>query len=225
LQENNLHLGKARPKAVVVTGEPLLPHQRELIENVLQCRVFNEYGCAEFGPVAYECPQGRLHINAENVFVEIDRDADGHGRGNLVMTELNNLGMPMIRYRMGDVGVLSGEPCDCGRGLPVLEEISGRSLDFIQTGDGKKVHGMYFEYLPKYFIGEIRQFQIVQEELPRVTVRVLKDAEFNESTLTRFEEKLREVIGHDIGIDFDIESAVFREATGKHRMVVSKLPT
>ena len=227
IQENNLQLGKVRPKAVVVTGERLLPHQRELIESVLQCRVFNEYGCAEFGPIAYECPQGKLHINAENVLVEVDKnaDADGDDRGNLVMTELNNLGMPMIRYRMGDVGVLSGEPCECGRGLPILEEISGRTLDFIQTGDGKKVHGMYFEYLPKYFIGEIRQFQIVQDELSSVTVRVLKDADFNESTLARFEEKLREVIGADVGIEFDIEASVFREATGKHRMVVSKINT
>jgi phenylacetate-CoA ligase len=121
--------------------------------------------------------------------------------------------------------VLSEEPCECGRGLPILEEISGRTLDFIQTGDGKKVHGMYFEYLPKYFIGEIRQFQIVQDELSSVTVRILKDVDFNESTLARFEEKLREVIGADVVIEFDIEASVFREATGKHRMVVSKINT
>jgi len=225
VKENELPLEKIRLKAIIVTGEPLLTHQRELIEGVFGCRVFNEYGCAEFGPVAYECPNGALHINAENVLVEVEAtgDAVDDGRGNLIMTELNNAGMPMVRYRMGDVGVLANEPCDCGRGLPILQEISGRTLDFVQTADGKRVHGMYFDYLPKYFIGEIHQFQIVQEDLQHITIRVVKDVGFNESTIPRFEEKLRKAVGESIALEYEVGDTPFREATGKHRLVVSKI--
>jgi phenylacetate-CoA ligase len=225
LKENALPTDRVPMKAIIVTGEPLLAHQRELIESVFGCRVFNEYGCAEFGPVAYECPKGALHIMAENVFVEVEAgdDAANGGRGNLIMTELNNSGMPIVRYRMGDIGVLADEPCECGRGLPVLQEISGRMLDFVQTPDGRKVHGMYFDYLPKYFIGEIHQFQIIQEDLQHITIRVVKDAGFKESTISRFEEQLRKVVGDAVVLKYEVEDTPFREATGKHRLVVSKI--
>ncbi|UCG88840.1 MAG: phenylacetate--CoA ligase family protein [Gemmatimonadota bacterium] len=222
---NALPVDEVHLKAIIVTGEPLLSHQRQLIEEVFGCRVFNEYGCAEFGPVACECPKGALHIMAENVLVEVEAADDdaSRERGNLIMTELNNFGMPMIRYRMGDVGVLADESCECGRGLPVLQEISGRMLDFVQTADGKKVHGMYFDYLPKYFIGEIHQFQIIQEDLQHITVRVVKDAGFNESTIARFEEKLRRALGNAVDLKYEIGDTPFREETGKHRLVVSRI--
>jgi phenylacetate-CoA ligase len=212
-------------KGILVTGEPLFGHQRELMEDVFRCRVYNEYGCAEFGPVAYECPECELHIMAENVHVEIERAGgeSASGRGNLIMTELNNSGMPIIRYRMGDVGILSTGACSCGRGLPVLKEISGRLLDSVHTPDGKKVHGMYFEYLPKYFIGEIRQFQIVQEDLGHIRVRVVRDPQFNESTLSRFEGEIRKVIGQSVAVEFVVEAEISREATGKNRLVVSRI--
>jgi phenylacetate-CoA ligase len=225
VKESSLPLGKVHLKAIIVTGEPLLTHQREIIESVFECRVFNEYGCAEFGPVAYECPKGALHITAENVLVEVEagEDRSQSGRGNLIMTELNNSGMPMVRYRMGDVGILASEPCECGRGLPVLKEITGRSLDFVQTADGRKVHGMYFDYLPKYFIGEIHQFQIIQEDLQHITIRVVKDGAFNDGTIPRFEEKLRRVLGDSVVLHYKLEDVAFREATGKHKLVVSKI--
>jgi phenylacetate-CoA ligase len=225
IADNDLRLDPITLKGILVTGEPLFGHQRELMEAVFRCRVYNEYGCAEFGPVAYECPEGELHIMAENVHVEIER-ADGEsadGRGNLVMTELNNSGMPIIRYRMGDVGILSEGACSCGRGLPVLKEISGRLLDSVRTPDGKRVHGMYFEYLPKYFIGEIRQFQIVQEDLQHIKVRVVRDPQFNESTLLRFEGEIRKVIGRSVAVEFVVEAEIPREATGKNRLVVSRI--
>ena len=225
IADNDLAMDTVTLKAILVTGEPLFGHQRELMEAVFRCRVYNEYGCAEVGPVAYECPEGQLHIMAENVHVEIERGREGAvgERGNLVMTELNNLGMPIIRYRMGDVGVLAEEACSCARGLPVLKEISGRLLDSIRTPDGRNVHGMYFEYLPKYFIGEIRQFQIVQEDLERIKVRVVRDPQFSEYTLRRFESEIRKVIGQRVAVDFVVESEIPREATGKNRLVVSRL--
>jgi phenylacetate-CoA ligase len=224
IRRNDLSDSKINVTAIVVTGEPLFTHQREAIESVFQCKVFNEYGCAEFGPVAYECPHETLHINAENVLVELEKgDSPDGGRGNLVMTELNNAGMPMIRYRMGDVGVLSNETCKCGRGLPILEEISGRLLDFVRTTDGKKVHGIYFDYLPKYFIGEIHQFQIVQDDLRYLTIRIVKDSGFNDSTIAKLEKQMRSVVGENVEIKFTFESKILPERTGKHRLVVSSL--
>ena len=118
---------KYPPTCVITTSEVLTDYHRELIGNVFQCRVYNEYGCGETGTIAHECEFGSMHINAENVIVEIVRDGevvnDGEV-GDIVVTDLNNFAMPLIRYNLKDIGYIDSEPCPCGRGLPIL----GRSL-------------------------------------------------------------------------------------------------
>lgn len=224
IMENQLPIGTT--KAVVVTGEPLFLYQRELIASVFGCNVYNEYGCAEFGPIAYECPAGRLHIMAENLYVEVGEN--GHilsdcKTGDLIITELNNFGMPIIRYRLGDVGILTNEKCTCGRGLPILKDIFGRTVSFIQTPEGNIIHGISFDYLPKYFLGEIRQFQMVQESPGHIKINVVKDLDFNEHTIKKFERKLRKVIGQKIETIFVFKERIPRENTGKYRFVISKM--
>lgn len=220
---NELPIKNLDIKTIITTGELLFSYQRQVIEKTFNCRVYNEYGCAEFGPIAYECPHGNLHIMAENLYVEIENQTDD-GRGELIITELNNFVMPLIRYKLGDIGIVSYSKCTCGRELPVLKEISGRALDFVKTPDGRVIHGIYFDYLPKYFLGEIRQFQIVQEEIHTICVNIVKDSGFNKHTLQKFEKKLREVVGTKVDIIFEFKEAIPRENTGKFHFVISKLP-
>jgi len=220
--KNHLPIEKLDIKAIIVTGEPLFPWQKEIIERIFRCRVYNEYGCTECAPIAYECPQGKLHITAEIVYVEVE-NPDNEKRGNLIITELNNLVMPLIRYKLGDIGVISYNKCSCGRELPILEEITGRTVDFIKTPDGKVIHGIYFDYLPKYFLGQIKQFQIIQESVDTLHINIVKDADFNKHTLKKFEKKLRDIIGSRINIIFEFKEVISRERTGKFRFVISKL--
>ena len=103
-------------------------------------------------------------------------------------------------------------------------QVAPRSVDFIKTPEGKLLHGINFDYLPKYFLEEIRQFQIVQHDLHAITVTVVKDAGFNDATLSRFEKKLREIVGEAISLRFVLQDSIPREKTGKTRFVATLLP-
>lgn len=223
LQNKSLPMEKSGIKTIIVTGEPITPHQREIIENTFACRVYNNYACEEFATIAFECPEGNLHLMSENVYVEVEKQKTGDGAGELIITELNNSTMPLIRYRLGDVGVLSHSKCNCGRGLPVLQEIWGRSVEFIKTPDGRIIHGINFDYLPKYFLNEIQRFQIVQVDMNTICVSLIKDKGFNETTIRRFENKLRGILGDEVKIIIDFKEVIPRENTGKFRFVISKL--
>src|SRR5690606_30639221 len=119
----------------------LLDRERELIERVMGCKVTNRYGCEEVGLIASECEEHRgLHINVDDVFLEV---VDDEGRpvkpgipGKILVTDLANYGMPLIRYRIEDVGILSDRQCPCGRGLPLMHSIMGRVADFLKRADG-----------------------------------------------------------------------------------------
>jgi phenylacetate-CoA ligase len=187
--------------------------------------VYTEYGCAEFGPIAFECEAGELHTAAENAHIEVEDN--GHScnndcRGNLIITELNNYGMPLIRYKIGDMGILTDHQCACGRQLPVLKEISGREVDFIETPEGNIIHGVSFDYLPKYFLEEIKQFQIIKENPGNLLINIVKGNKFNTDTLKRFEEKLRSLIGKSTHVDFRSVEQIPRDKSGKLRFIISK---
>jgi len=215
------------PRFMMTGAEVLTPHHRSRITEAFGAPVYDVYSSCEFHIVGWECKRtGELHTSDDSTVVEVvagGRQVAPGEEGEVVGTALHSYAMPIIRYRMGDVGILSEGTCSCGRGLPVLKEVSGRMLDSVQTPDGKKVHGMYFEYLPKYFIGEIRQFQIVQEDLRRITVRIVREPGFNESTLVRFEDEIRKVVGRSVVVEFVVEVEIPREATGKNRLVVSRI--
>lgn len=223
LIERNLDLEKLCINAVLVTGEPLFRHQREIMEKKFDCRVYVKYGAEEFGSIAYECPEGNLHVMSENVYVEVEKQEQNKEKGNLLITGINNFIMPLIRYRIGDIGIISKLKCNCGRELPIIKEISGRSADFIKTPDGKVMHGINFDYIPKYFLSEIKQFQIIQKEINTVCVNIVKDTGFNKQTSNQFEKKLRVLLGNKINIQFVFKEAIPREKTGKTRFVSSML--
>src|SRR3989475_4471568 len=156
-------------KLVVTTAEVLSEPQREHLRRAFGCPVQNEYGCGEVGPIAYECPNEALHVMTEHLYVELvgpdGRPAGPRQSGEVVVTDLANRAMPLVRYRLGDFAVAGREPCPCGRGFPTLERIWGREYDFVETADGRRFHGEFFMYLFEEMrqrgIG-VRQFQGVQ---------------------------------------------------------------
>src|SRR5262249_53713471 len=125
-----------RPNGIISTAMLLHDWQRTLIEQVFDCPVTNRYGCEEVSLIASECElhQG-LHINADSVYCEVT----GGSHGKLLVTDLTNRAMPLIRYQIGDVVVGSDRVCRCGRGLPVLERIEGREADYVLTPSGSLI--------------------------------------------------------------------------------------
>lgn len=213
-------------KVIFVTSERLYPYQREQIEKTFGAPVANGYGGRDAGFIAHECPQGAMHITAEDIVVEIVSD-DGvvlpHGeKGEIVITHLATGDFPFVRYRTGDVGSLSTESCPCRRGLPLLAEIEGRSTDFVKAADGTVLHGLALIYVLRE-IAEVEAFKIVQETLTRITVQIVtssSDTEQMEATITR---QFRRRLGESLVVKFVYPGHIAREASGKFRYVVSQL--
>ena len=144
-------VGIINPKAIITTSEVLTEADRSYISNVFGCRVFNEYGCGEVNTIAHECEYGSLHINSESLIIEVIGDAGiplpPGNAGEIVVTDLNNFAMPLIRYKLSDWGMVSPKMCSCGRGLPVIEKVYGRAYDSLINDAGKKFHGEFFLYI------------------------------------------------------------------------------
>ena len=211
-------------KVAFVTSESLYDHQRRQIEKTFGCRVANGYGGRDAGFIAHECPEGSLHITAEDLIVELI-DADGRvvpagEPGEIVITHLATRDFPFVRYRTGDVGVLGNRACACGRGLPTLSEVKGRSTDFVVAMDGTVLHGLALIYVVRDLPG-IRTFAIVQESLERTRVSIVPEGGFDERARTTIREGIKARLGAGVAVDVDVVESIAAERSGKHRYVKS----
>ena len=208
------------------TSERLYDHQREAIERVFGCPVANGYGSRDAGFIAHQCPQGGMHLTAEDLIVEI---VDGEGRvlppgqaGEIVVTHLATGDFPFIRYRTGDVAVMDTATCACGRGLPMLREIQGRATDFVVARDGTVMHGLALIYVLRD-LPQVAGFRIVQESLEHTRVQVVPGVGFDADTVGRIEHGLAARLGEGVRIDVEQVAEIAPEKSGKYRYVVSKV--
>jgi len=216
-----------RPRAVVTTSEVLSPDDRAAIATAFGTRVFNEYGCGELGTIAHECAEGRLHTSDENMIVEIldgDRPCKPGEKGELVITELNNFALPLIRYRTGDFAALAEEPCPCGRQLKVIDKLYGRAYDFILSPSGRKFHAeflMYiFEEAQRHEIG-IAQFQVRQTSVDTLEVlAVPSPGGFTPEAERSLVDRIRTLLGENMTINVTRVERIERERSGKMRVIV-----
>lgn len=213
-------------KCVISTSEVLTPPHRAFLQEVFQCPVYDEYGCAEVGTVAHECEEGSMHVNAENMIVEVldgDRRCRPGEIGELVITELNNLAMPLIRYRMGDYAALSAKQCICGRALPVIEKVVGRAYDIIRNKEGRLFHGEFFMYIfeevKKRKMG-VDAFQVVQMGVDRLRIRVKPSKGYCAQTEALIKKRILSDYGKDTILEFEKVNEIRREPSGKMRLVV-----
>ncbi len=218
-------LGDFRIPVIYSTGEMLYPHQKEFVEKQFGGKVFDYYGCNEIGSLAYECERGRRHITDEHVIFEVtDEKGDPvTGRPGLItITDLDNYSMPFIRYRNGDAGVITNEQCPCGRGLTVLTNLEGRLQDYLRSADGNLVPAIYFPGRFRALKG-IAQYQIVQNDLDSITLRIVKRDSFSADELKEMTGAIKEVLGKDLVIK--VEEMDFIELTGrgKDRPVICRI--
>ncbi len=227
IRKYGIDLSRLKLKGLISSAETLSDEKRSVIESAFQCKVLNRYGSSEVGLIASEClAQEGLHINAENVFVEIQRDgkdAEPGEMGEIIATDLWNYGMPFIRYQMSDVGVKSGRLCSCGRGLPFLQEVTGRISDFFIDSKGGLVHGEYFTHL-FYGIEGVEQFQLIQESLDKITLKIHGGQNFRKSVLEPVIAKIKLCLGNNVQVDVVVCTESFVEASGKFRFTISRVP-
>jgi phenylacetate-CoA ligase len=210
-------------KGIVTTGEPLYQHQRQLVEKAFGCKVLDSYRCREVGPIAQECVEQKgLHINSESLFVEVVPPAEvgvyEDGTGDIVVTDLLNFGMPLIRYKIGDMGILSSRKCDCGRGLPMLEQICGRSADNLRAVDGRQITaGSLVLYLVDEAPGSLGQVQIIQDKTDHLIIRMTPDPPPTERIKLYQVKVVKQMFGEEMNISFEIVDEIKRGESGKYQ--------
>ncbi len=204
----------------MTSAEVLEDEDRALLERVFGCRVFNRYGCREVSVIASECEaHAGLHVMAEGLYLEIETGggaAQPGQAGSILVTDLLNYAMPLIRYRIGDVGSWARGDCSCGRSLPRLEKVAGRVTDFLTGIDGRMVSGVY---LATYVVAQqpwLGQVQIRQERVGSLRYRVKPGHDFS---FDRAQAYLREAtencLGRGSNVEVEIVDALPSEPSGK----------
>jgi phenylacetate-CoA ligase len=212
-------------RAAIITGESLLRAQRGLIERVLGCKTVIEYGCTELGVIAFECPSGGLHLTHENHIFEFEcdgRDAKPGERADLVITSLNERAVPLVRYAIGDIVVPTERACACGRTMPLISSVEGRTHDNIQTPAGQVVHAMFFTHMFDA-LPAVHQFRIVQESIDALRIELRGAGEIP----ARDKEFIRSAGEQAMGPGVKVEVVQVREmpvsSSGKQPWIISKL--
>jgi phenylacetate-CoA ligase len=220
--------GDIRPRGIISTAMVLHAWQRRLIEAVFACPVTNRYGCEEVSLIACECERhDGLHINSDGVYVEIlngGRPAAPGEAGHIVVTDLTNQAMPLIRYQVGDMAVSSGRRCPCGRGLPLLESIEGREADYVVTARGELISGISLTENFALEVPGIAQIQIVQEQVDRFLFRMVRSDDFNAGSLRQLKEMVQRRFGASATFACEYVDRIPQEPSGKYRFCISRVP-
>lgn len=215
-------------KVAFVTAERLYDDQKALISEIFNCPVANGYGSRDAGFIAHQCPNGNMHITAEDVIVEI---IDENGNqvpegepGEIVVTHLSTKDFPFIRYKTGDVAAMESSKCDCGRNLPVLTDIQGRATDFITASDGTVMHGLALIYIVRDLEG-IENFKIIQQSKLELDVEIVVDETFQKQSIEIIKNGMQERLGRDVLVNVYKVDRIKPEKSGKYRYVMSKVET
>jgi phenylacetate-CoA ligase len=208
---------------VITNAEPLSDAQRKTIQSAFGCPVRETYGMVEFVAAASECEHGSLHAWPEvgQLEVLVDESPAGPGSiGEFVCTGFQNPEMPLIRYRVGDSGQAPDwrHACGCGRRLPVLRSLRGRTNDVVIAPDGRRVF-----WLNPVFHGQpVREAQIIQQSLDRIQVRYVPENGFDVLAQQTIRHRLIERLG-PVQVDFEAAEWIPRGPNGKFQAVVSQL--
>ena len=228
LARRALQKGWDQPLQSVVTwGDNLYPQYRKTIEKAFNTKVYDTYGCAEGIQISAQCGCGSTyHIHGLDTIVEF---LDDHGnpaadneQGNIILTRLYPGPMPLIRYKVGDIGIHGlKRKCECGRGFDLMESIQGRDTDIVITPSGNRLIVHFFTGIFEFF-DEIDSFQVVQETIDSIVVRIKPKGNFFKQTAEQVIAALRQK-GADLKIEIEIVSEIPLAATGKRTFVISKL--
>ena len=207
-----------RPNGIVSTAMPLHDYQRVVIEAVFGVPATNRYGCEEVSLIACQCEKSKgLHVAAESVYAE---PADA---GPLLLTDLSNFAMPLIRYKVGDVVTMSGKPCSCGRGLPTIETVEGRDADYVVTPAGALISGISLTENFAVLIRGAAQVQLIQETVTHLRVRMVTDDLFTDDSRRQVARLVTDTFGPTMRHDLELVDAIPQEPSGKYRFCVSKV--
>ena len=229
LKRKNVVLTEVCPtlKSCVVTSEMLYENDKALIAKWLGVPIINEYGAAELDLIAFTNPQDKFIVNSETLFVEIldekNRTVKNGVSGKIVITSLYNKAQPLIRYEIGDSGMLSEKSTFK---TPILEKLIGRTNDIATLPSGKIVPGLTFYYVTKSIIeddGNVKEFVITQTKLDHFKVVYVSENVLNTNEITKIKNALSSYLESNLQLSFKRVEVLKRNKRGKLKQFISKL--
>jgi phenylacetate-CoA ligase len=211
-----------RPTLIETTAEKVTDPQRDLLSSVFHCPVADCYSSREMGTMTYECEAGGMHVCETRYLEIVDNDqvvAPGE-LGEVAVTSLHQFGMPLIRYKNGDLAIGEAGTCICGRGMPLLREIVGRTVDYLVTTDGQLVHGCFFVVI----LGikpEVRRYQVYQPDREHLEVRLVCNQQVDATWLENLSNEIRAHFGAPMQVSLLQVDDIALTPAGKHRLVIS----
>jgi len=214
------------PRFITCGGEVLKPHMRKEIEAAFGARVYDIYGCHEFNMLAWQCREtGEYHICDDAVIVEVLRDgrpARTGEIGDVIATSLFSYAMPFIRYHVGDIVVLGSDRCGCGAAFSTIRDIQGRTMDYVALEDGRRIHPyQIIRFLVHSDKSWVRQYQLIQEDMNRITLKIATFRTAEQETLRKLEKDVRAILGESALFRIEIVDAIQREESGKFKVFKS----
>jgi phenylacetate-CoA ligase len=215
-------------RSIISSAETLTDAMRAEVEECFGVPVYDRYGTREVGAIASECDHhAGLHLHMLDHYVEVVDFETGQPiwdrPGRVLVTLLTNYAMPLIRYDLDDVGILTKDFCPCGRSTLLLKKVLGRSSDFIVSPSGRLIHGEYFTHA-FYGLRGIRKFQFVQETATLYLVRIVKSADYQPSSLEAVKHEIESVLGQSAEIRFEFVENILPAPSGKWRFTISNMP-
>jgi len=213
-------------KGIFSSAEVLYACQRHFIEKTFGCKIFNRYGTRELGGISCECgAHTGLHVSVENNYVEILKDGEPTSPGqvgDIIVTNLNNYGMPFIRYRIEDMGAWqkSGR-CPCGRAMPMMDVVQGRRMDLFKTRDNRAVWGGFAS--PIFGMSNVKRFQIIQRSLDLVIIRIVREGPLDQARLDQIERNIKTTLGDNVEVEFEFPDEIPVRPSGKYLYAISEL--
>jgi len=221
LEKHSMAL-KYPPKGIIVTAAPLSESMRQHLEKNLRTLIYNQYGSREVGAIACECPkQEGLHIFDFFQYVEIinqEKSGDGH----VVVTNLRNYSMPLIRYQIGDTAENKTGFCSCGQQSQMIQNITGRILDHFILEDGTRIGGGYFSNMLN-FLPWVKKFQVIQKDYSTILCKIVPEGEPQLSHTREIEKKIKLLIGESCNVTFEFLDEIEPSKSGKHRYVFCEM--
>ncbi len=223
---------KIESQNLVHTGAgTLFDHMREEIEQAFGCKIFNQYGGREVGSIASECSaHDGMHIQMEHNLVEI---IDNTGQpcqpgeeGKIIVTNLNNYSMPIIRYEIGDVGIMQDySKCDCECGYPKLKKVIGRTGDLFHSSDGRTVSPLFFAHLLGVVVndGSIKKYQAVQKSSDKITIKLVENGQISNEIKDEIKSKIKSAMGESCTIEIETVPDILPTPSGKYRYTINEV--
>ena len=215
-----------RPWAIFTTAEVLIGFQRKEIEKAFGCKIYNFYSSSEGAPFVTQCPAGRMHLNPESGIIEFLRSdgtqAEPGEEAEMVVTSFFQRTLPLIRYRIGDTGVLAeDQTCPCGRQMPVVKCIGGRESDTLNTTERGSIGSAGLSTVFYKIPSRLKASQLEQIGTDSFVFRYVPLNEFldeNEKSIVLAQFKSR--LGSSVDISIQVVDEISKSSNGKSRLII-----